>query len=127
MSAPTSATSDAIVVENLTDWLGQDIVDLHGDKLGKLENVYYDGQVDLPAFASFKSGVLSKKLTLVPLAGASVGRDWVRVRWDKDQVKDAPGFDPDAELTLEDEQAAYRAFGLEYRPPGPGVRRLAKR
>ena len=37
-----------IPVENITDWRGQDVLDVVGEKLGKLEEVYFDGETDLP-------------------------------------------------------------------------------
>ena len=57
-----------IAVENITDWRGQDVVDPAGEKLGKLEQVYFDGETDNATFIAVKSGTFSKNLTLVPLA-----------------------------------------------------------
>jgi hypothetical protein len=116
-----------IPVENITDWRGQDVLDAVGEKLGKLEEIYFDGESDAPVFAAVKSGRLSKSLTLVPLGEASVGRDYVRVNRAKGEFKKAPSFDTDIELTLDDEAATYRHYGLEYTPAGEGARRLAKR
>jgi uncharacterized protein YrrD len=116
-----------IPVENIADWRGQDVVDRSGDKLGKAEEVYFDGETDEPAFVAVKSGLVNKSITLVPLGGASVGREYVRVDQAKSDVKKAPSFDTDAELSLDDEASAYRHFGLEYAPAGEGARRLAKR
>jgi hypothetical protein len=113
-------------VEDIKEWRGQDVVDSGGDKLGKLEEVYYDTETDVPAFAAVKSGVLGKHVSLVPLAGASVGQSYVRVTAAKTEFKDAPSLDPDAELTLDDEAGSYRHYGLEYQPAGQGARRLAK-
>jgi len=116
-----------IPVENIAEWRGQDVVDDAGSKLGKLAEVYFDGETDAPAFAGVKSGLVSKSLTLVPLANASVGRNFVRVSHSKHEFKAAPSFDVDAELSLEDEASAYKHYGLEYAPAGEGARRLAKR
>jgi hypothetical protein len=126
MSTPASATTISIPVEDIKEWRGEDVVDLHGDKLGKLEEVYYDTETDAPAFAAVKSGLFGKRLTLVPLAGATAARSHVRVRAAKDEFKEAPSFDPDAELGPEDEASTYRYYGLEYLPVGQGARRLAK-
>ena len=41
--------------------------------------------------------------------------------------KKAPSFDPDKELSLDDEAAAYEHYALDYRPAGAGARRLSKR
>jgi hypothetical protein len=72
-----------------------------------------------------KSGTFSKHLTLVAFAGATAGQKHLRVSMGKAQFKDAPSFDPAAELTIEDETSAYRYFGIEYRPAAPDARRLA--
>src|SRR3954454_9418121 len=116
-----------IPIENIADWKGQEVVDPTGEKLGKLEEVYYDGETDEPTFAAVKSGLGSKSLTLVPLASASVGRDYVRVNRAKGEFKKAPSYDTDAELSLNDEAATFAHYGLEYAPAGEGARRLAKR
>ena len=116
-----------IPVENITDWRGQDVVDPAGEKLGKLEQVYFDGETDDATFIAVKSGTFSKNLTLVPLAKASVGRDYVRVDHAKSAFKKAPSYDTDVELTLDDEAETFKHYGLEYTPAGEGARRLAKR
>jgi uncharacterized protein YrrD len=127
MSLSPSPNAGVIRIEDLSAWRGQDVIDERSERLGKLEDVYYDGESDDPAFAAVKSGTLSKRLTLVPLAAASVGRDYVRVRADKQAFKDAPSFDPDAQLSIDDEAAVYRHFAMDYAPTAQGGRRLAKR
>lgn len=126
MSDPTGATTDSIVIEDIKDWRGQDVVDSQGEKLGKLEEVYYDTESDVPAFGAVKSGVVGKHITLVPLAGATAGQSYIRVTTAKDSFKDAPSIDTDTELTSQAEAESYQHFGLEYRPTGAGARRLAK-
>ena len=116
-----------IAVENITDWRGQEVVDAKGEKLGKLEQVYFDGETDEPTFVAVKSGLVSKSVTLVPLERASVGRDYVRVNRAKGEFKKAPSFDTDVELSLDDEAATFRHYGIDYTPAGSGARRLAKR
>jgi uncharacterized protein YrrD len=115
-----------IPIEDVKEWFGKDVIDTEGEKLGKLEDVLYDAEADAPAFAAVKSGTFSKHLTLVSLDGASAGQSHLRVPVDKQRFKKAPSFDPDAELSLEDEASAYGYYGLEYRPVGDGARRLAK-
>jgi hypothetical protein len=116
-----------IAVEDLKDWRGEDVLDPASDKLGKLDDVYYDVETDRPAFASVRSGTLSKHLTLVPLDGATVGRDYVRVSTAKDRFKSAPSFSPDIEIAADEEAEAYKYYGLDYAPGGFGsARRLAR-
>jgi len=123
-SAATPSTP--ILAEDIKQWRGEDVLDPAGEKLGKLDEVYYDTETDQPGFAAVKSGVIGKHVTLVPLTGATVGHDFVRVTASKDQVKNAPAVDPDAELTAVDEASSYGYFGLTYTPAGQGARRLAK-
>jgi hypothetical protein len=126
MTDPVSATASIIRIEDIKEWRGEDVLDPRGEKLGKLEEVFYDTESDTPAFAAIKSGVFAKHLTLVALGGATAGHAYLRVSVDKAEFKDAPSFDPDAELTIDDEATAYHHYGLDYRPVGHGVRRLAK-
>src|SRR3954453_15651891 len=116
-----------IPVENIADWRGQDVVDRTGDKLGKLKDLSSDGETDEPAVAAVKSGLVTKSITLVPLIRASVGREYVRIDQAKSDVKKAPSFDTDTELSMDDEASAYRHYGLDYAPAGEGALRLAKR
>ena len=37
-----------IPVENIADWRGQEVVDPNGEKLGKLEEIYFDGESTPP-------------------------------------------------------------------------------
>ena len=127
MSTPQSATAAQIALEDVKEWRGETVLGPGDEKHGKLEEVYYDTETDLPAFGAVKSGTLSKKLTLVPLAGATVGHDHVRVRATKDEFKNAPSFDTDVELSADDEVEIYGYFGIGYVPVGQDARRLAKR
>jgi PRC-barrel domain len=123
---PSPTVIPGIVVEDIKEWRGQDVLDPDGEKLGKLEEIYYDAESDTPAFAAVKSGTFGKHITLVPLASATAGHDFVRVGTGKDRFKQAPSFDTDAELSADDETGAYGYYGLDYRPLGGGARRLAK-
>ena len=75
-------------VERITDWLGQEVRDSQGESLGKLEDVYCgsDGDAQL---ALVKYGLLGRKHALVPLDGAVVGRDYVRVAFPAEFVQQA--------------------------------------
>jgi PRC-barrel domain len=116
-----------IAVEDLKEWRGEDVLDPHSEKLGKLDEVYYDVETDRPAFAAVRSGTLSKHLTLVPLDGATVARGYVRVATDKERFKGAPSIAPDVELSSDDEAKSYGYYGLEYAAGGlGGARRLAR-
>lgn len=118
--------TSAISVEDIKQWRGQDVIDPEGKKLGTLEEIMYDTGADLPAFAAVKSGLLGKRLTLVPLPGSMVGQSYLRVRIEKGNFKNAPTFDSGAELSANDEAEAYKFYGLEYGGDAQTARRLAK-
>jgi uncharacterized protein YrrD len=114
---------------NVADWHGQRIVDIDGEKIGKLEDVYVDVETDVPQFATVKEGLIGRHLTFVPLGGITVGPDELRVAVTKAQVQDAPNIAQQGEeLSQEDESALYHHFELNYTPINTeSGRRLAKR
>jgi hypothetical protein len=117
----------AFPAENIRDWRTKDVVDQSGDKVGSLESIYFDTTTDDAAFASVRTGVLTHKLTFVPLAGAVVAPTYLKVQVDKKVVKDAPSIDVDGELTRDDEPALFAHYGLPYAPGAGGERRLGRR
>ena len=115
-----------IPVEDIKQWRGQDVIDPQAKKLGRLVEILYDTQTDTPAFALVRSGhVGGRRITLVPLSGASAGHGYLRVSVEKGAFKDAPSFDPDRELSTEDEARAYDYYGFAY-PQDLSGRVLAK-
>jgi hypothetical protein len=113
--------------ENIRDWQGKAVVDPAGGKIGDLEAVYVDTQSDEPAFATVVVGMIGRRrLTFVPLAGATVSPDHVRVTVAKDLARHAPSIDTDGELAAEDEPAIFEHYGLAAATTG-GPRRLARR
>ncbi len=71
-------------VNELEGWIGCDVYDAAGDKVGKLEEVYFAGAT--PALASVRSGRLSKKHHLVPLDGAAVTHDDLQLAFAGDRL-----------------------------------------
>jgi len=114
--------------EDIRDWRERDVVDEGGSKIGSLEAVYFDTAADQPAFATVKVGIVSRRrLVFVPLAGATVAPNHLRVRADKKLVKSAPSIDVDGELTAADEPKIFEHYALVYRPGATGERRLGRR
>ncbi len=94
-------------------WEGQHVVDCEGEKIGRLEDIYFEMGVPEPAFACVQAGMLGRRHVLVPLAGASLSRDEVRVAYRHDQVKDAPQVEPGAALEPGIEQELARHYEIE--------------
>jgi hypothetical protein len=121
-------STTAVVAESVADWRGHDVIDLDGAKVGQLDGIFYDVESDDAVFGLVKVGnLLGKKLTLVPLQGASVTPNTLRVNYQKADIKDAPTYDPELELTVDQEAGAYQHYGLVYETTQQGARRLARR
>jgi PRC-barrel domain len=114
--------------ENIRDWRNHDVIDSDGHKIGLLEAVYVDTGTDQPAFASVRIGIIGRhRLTFVPLQGATVAPDALRVAYSRGLVKDAFSIDTDGELAAGDEPGLFEHYGLAYQPGASGERRLARR
>jgi len=114
--------------ENLRDWRAHKDIDPQGDKIGELEAVYVDTATDQPSFATVRVGMIGRhRLVFVPLDGATVTPDAVRVRYAKRLVGEAPGIDLDGELTADDEPRVFAHYDLPYAVGTGGERRLGRR
>lgn len=116
-----------IVVDDVKQWRGQNVIDPGGKRLGRLVEILYDTQTDTPAFAVVRAGhVGGRRDTLVPLSGASVGQEYLRVAVEKGAFKDAPSFEAERELSAEDEARTYDYYGIAYPRSDLSSRVLAK-
>ena len=114
--------------DDIREWRGHEVVDAQGHKIGVLEAVYVDTATDQPSFATVTVGMPTRhRLVFVPLDHATVGPGYLKVTYDKKQVKDAPSIDTDGELPAGDEEAIFKHYGLAYQPGAGGERRLARR
>ena len=114
---------------NVAEWQGKMLVDINGEKIGKLQDVYVDIETDEPQFATVKEGFIGRHLTFVPLGGIQIGPDDLQVALTKEQVESAPDIDLHGEeLSQADESTLYHHFELDYTPIGTeSGRRLARR
>jgi hypothetical protein len=106
-------------IEEIEEWKGQDVVDRDGEKIGKLEDVYFEAGSREAVFGCVKAGMLGRRHFLVPLAGASVSRDHVRVAYGQAEVKDGPQAEPGAALEPGLQGDVARHYDIELRP-APG-------
>ncbi len=114
---------------NVAEWHGRMLVDLYGEKIGKLEDVYVDVETDEPQFATIKEGFIGRHLTFVPLGGIKVGPDELQVAVTREQVQSAPNIEQHGEeLSQADESVLYHHYELNYTAPDTeSGRRLARR
>jgi uncharacterized protein (TIGR02271 family) len=85
-----------------------------GQKLGKVDNVYFDNNSGRPEWASIKTGLFGGRVSLVPLANAEYRDGQLRVPYGKDDVQRAPHHEPDQELSVDDERELFSHYGLDY-------------
>ncbi|MFS0701683.1 DUF2382 domain-containing protein [Cellulomonas sp. 179-A 4D5 NHS] len=96
-------------IDTLTDATA---VDINGDKVGKVGQVYLDDATGQPDWVSVHTGLFGTSESLVPLQSASVEGDVLRLAYTKDHVKDAPNVDADRHLSEDDEARLFDHYGL---------------
>ena len=115
-------------VENIRDWRGKDVLDGSGEKIGTVEDVYFDSETDEPRFLCVRAGKLRHHTILIPSAGVTASPEHLTVTVSKDVAKDAPTVEPGADLSAEYEERLFGYYGLEYHVgQTPGGRRLVRR
>ncbi|MGH7640740.1 MAG: PRC-barrel domain-containing protein [Candidatus Dormibacteria bacterium] len=113
---------------DITEWRGDDVVDIGGEKIGTLEVVYYDAETDEPLFLGLKAGLLPPHLTFVPVAGLSVGKHRLVTDQAKSVVRSAPTIGLADELPEDLEPKIFEHYEIPYHPAkSPSGRRLARR
>ena len=100
------------------DFQGRTLIDSAGEKIGKIDQLYYDEQRGKPEWATVNTGLFGGKSNFVPLAGAAPDGEQLRVAVTKEQVKDAPSVAPDGELTQEEEARLFEHYGVPYTESG---------
>jgi uncharacterized protein (TIGR02271 family) len=90
-----------IDTSNIESIFDADVVDPDGTKVGTVKQVYVDKDNGQPNFVTVATGLFGTSETFVPLQGASLEGDELRVAYDKDTIKDAPRVDADGDITDE--------------------------
>jgi uncharacterized protein (TIGR02271 family) len=92
---------------------GAPVYDNDGDKIGKVEEIFYDQQTRVPEWIGIGIGFFGSKRVLVPVKGSAPYDDGLMVAYSKDQVKDSPDID-EAEISQQCEGDLARYYGLGY-------------
>ena len=100
--------------EDVLSWRGQTMYDEQLDKVGKIDEIYLDEETGEPEWAVVTTGLFGSKQTFVPIQGATAADDGIQVPFEKAQIKDAPGIDPDGALSRDEEAELYRHYGRDY-------------
>jgi hypothetical protein len=93
---------------------GRDVLSVREEKIGKIDQLYTEGDDDEPKWARLKLGVLGLHSALIPLHDAQDEDGQLRIVYEKDHVRDAPSVEPDGDhLDEEDADLLRRYYGLE--------------
>jgi uncharacterized protein (TIGR02271 family) len=93
--------------------IGATAYDSDGDRVGSVDTVYVDDETNQGKFALVNTGLFGMSSSFVPLEGASLDGDDLRLAHPKDKIKDAPNLDPDGHLEPEQEQELFRYYGID--------------
>lgn len=97
----------------LDEMRGAPVYDTGGDKIGKVEEIFYDQQTRRPEWIGIGTGFFGTKRVLVPVQGAQVTEDGLMLAFSKDQVKDSPDIDDD-EISQQQEAELASHYGVGY-------------
>src|SRR3954462_3735511 len=100
--------------EQLGELTGATAYDRDGDKLGRIEQVYFDDNTDQPKWITVNTGLFGMGDSFVPLQGAQFDGDRVTLAYNKATIKDAPNVDGERHLDADEERQLYRHYGLDY-------------
>ena len=92
---------------------GSDVIDGSGNKIGSVDNVWVDDATGALEFVGVKTGWLMGKTHVIPTADAQFEGNSIQVPYAEDQIKDAPSFGGDDELSPDDESQIYSYYGLD--------------
>jgi uncharacterized protein (TIGR02271 family) len=104
---------DRITMDQISEARGVPVYDEAREKIGAVEEIFYDEQTNQPEWLGIGTGFFGTKRVLVPVEGAELREDGFYVPYDKDQVKDSPDIDED-DISQETEQQLYAHYGLQY-------------
>ncbi|MBA2568196.1 MAG: PRC and DUF2382 domain-containing protein [Actinobacteria bacterium] len=110
---------DTMTMERIADAQGAPVYDAEGDKIGAVEEIFYDVQSNEPKWVGIGTGFFGTKRVLVPLESAQLRNDGLTVPYAKDHVKDAPDIDED-EISESTEQELYAHYQLGGQASGKG-------
>jgi uncharacterized protein (TIGR02271 family) len=92
---------------------GQDVMGSDGGKIGTVDGVWIDDATSALEFIGVKTGWLAGGSHIIPTAAAQFSDGLIQIPYREDQVKGAPEFDSDAELSPSDENTIYQYYGVD--------------
>ena len=95
-------------------WIGADVYDSAGDKIGSIDQIYLDDKSGQPEWLTVSTGWFGTSTQFVPIAGSSRHDEGLKVPYTTDHVKDAPAVDADQHLDADEERRLYVHYGFDH-------------
>lgn len=91
------------------------VMDSAGNKIGKVDGIWVDDATNELEFVGAKTGWLMSKTHVIPAAQAQIDNSsqTLTVPFAESQIKDAPSFGTDDELSPDDEDEIYSYYGMD--------------
>ena len=92
-------------------YIGRNAMDLEGNKVGKIGQVYLDDRTGQPLWVTVSTGLFGNRQSFAPIAGSAFDGDDVRLAVSKDTIRDAPNVDDDEHVNGDEQNALYQYYG----------------
>ena len=100
-----------MTLESLSAMYGAEVYDSTGEKIGSVEEIFYDDRTQRAEWIGIGTGFFGTKRVLVPVHGSSFDGGTVTVPYDKEQVKSSPDIDADV-IAPDVEADLYAYYGV---------------
>jgi uncharacterized protein (TIGR02271 family) len=107
-------------------YIGRNAVDLEGNKIGKIGQVYLDDRTGDPLWVTVSTGLFGNRQSFAPIAGSAFEGDDVRLAVSKDTIKDAPNVDDDEHINSDEQNALYEYYGDTISSRSAGVQETGR-
>jgi hypothetical protein len=96
------------------NWLERSVQDSNGEDIGHADGIYADSRSEEPMFLLVKGGHFGVHLHFVPLEGAEMVGDDIKVAWDKETISRAPKIAADDSLSADEERRLFDHYGIHF-------------
>lgn len=103
----------------IQELVGHRLLDKDGNNVGKIGQVYRDDQTHQPTWVTVQTGMFGTQESFVPLVGAQIAEEDLRVPFTKSLIKDSPRFESGGHLSPDEETQLYRHYGVQPTVPEP--------
>lgn len=101
---------------SLDDYYDATVFDSEGEKVGGVGQVFLDEETGEPSWVTVRTGLFGLKESFVPLVDARLEGEKLHVAFPAEFIKDAPKLDPEAPMTVAEEDNLQAYYGTEDEP-----------